>query len=169
MDTPKNYTFLESLARACHQAVKFFFCGQSKILWWVTVENDLLAWNRDFAEIFRIGREDLGKYCVKIFLYFNFRQKRYSQSKIQKNAKNRRKRLFWKIMGQVVHILSFFITKVVENWSHSKTRWKLSKMMVIFAVDVWNIFLLTIYARKREIGKTARKFFSFVQILRLVL
>ena len=42
-------------------------------------------------------------------------------------------------------------------------------MMVFFAVEVWNIFLSTIYAEKREIAKTACTFSCFVQIRRLVL
>ena len=72
-------------------------------------------------------------------------------------------------MGQVVHISSFFITETAESWSHSKIGSKCTEMMVIFALEVWNIFLWSIYETKREIGKTARIFSCFVQILRLVL
>ena len=40
--------------------------------------------------------------------------------------------------------------------------------MVFYALEVWNIFLSTTSTQKRAIAKTARKFSSFAQIVRLV-
>ena len=135
-ESPNIYTFLESLAGACVQAANYFAGRWSKIPHWVTVENDLLARNLDLAEIFRIDRQHLGKVCVKTFLNSNFRQKSYRHSKIRKNREKREKCDFAILRGQVVHISSFFITAMAENWIYSKTGSSGTEIMIIFLFEV---------------------------------